>query len=122
MIHTERETRVLSLRQSDLYNELHEERNWSVDFLTQERIDQKQQQLDSTYNNFTGILRSAYPKISKQELLVCCLIKLEIPLKGIAGLINRGPSAVTNLRKKLYWKLFQEEGTVKDFDQYIAGL
>ena len=122
MIHTERETRVLSLRQSDLYNELHEERNWSVDFLTQERIDQMQQQLDSTYNNFTGILRSAYPKISKQELLVCCLIKLEIPLKGIAGLINRGPSAVTNLRKKLYWKLFQEEGTVKDFDQYIAGL
>lgn len=122
IVQTEHDILEISLRKSVLFHELHDEKNWYPKYLSDEVLMQLKKQIDATYNNFTGHLHAVYPKITTQELWVCYLVKIEIPVRGIARYINRGVSAVTNIRKRLYYKIFHTEGSAKEFDKYISEL
>jgi len=71
------------------------------------------------YIDFTGRLRFLYPGISDIELRICCLTKLNIPVKRIASLFCITSQAVSASRRRLYTKLTGRKGTPKDFDSYI---
>ena len=122
LLQEERAVLKRELVSSDLYKQLSDPINWSPDYLTLERIEEIKWLVDSTYKQFTEQLSTSIPSITSKELLVCCLIKLELPVKGIALLMGRRPSAISNTRKKLYLKLYQKDGTPEDFDHYLKQL
>ena len=62
------------------------------------------------------------PKISKQELYICYLIKIEIPVKDIAKIIGRSTSAITASRIRLYKKIHKTDGTADMMDKLIIDL
>lgn len=57
-----------------------------------------------------------------QETELCILIKLRFLLSEIGCLINKKPSALTNMRQRLYTKMFGLNGTASEFDDKIRQL
>lgn len=74
--------------------------------------------IDETYNQFSQRLLDFYP-ISDIELKVCLLIKIGIPPRQIAALTIRSKQAITSIRKRLYKKLFDKDGSPEQLDYFI---
>jgi hypothetical protein len=50
------------------------------------------------------------------------MLKISIPLTGIASLFNLSKSAVTNQRTRLFEKLFGYKGKAAELDKFISDL
>lgn len=64
----------------------------------------------------------SYYNISPHEYHICILIRLEFSPTDMAMLLGCTTSAVSKARKRLQEKFFSDEGTPKDFDQFIKTL
>ena len=64
----------------------------------------------------------SYYNISPHEYHICMLIRLEFSPTDMAILLGCTTSAVSKARKRLQEKFFSDEGTPKDFDQFIKTL
>lgn len=60
--------------------------------------------------------------VSEQEYHMCILIKMDIGNKEMSELLCRSTSAISLARKRLYSKIFDKEGTAKQFDEYVKTL
>lgn len=76
--------------------------------------------IDATYSNFTKRLFELSQRISIEELHICYLVKIGIPVKKIAALMNLSYSGVSHCRRRLYKKLTQEPENAEKFDNFIA--
>ena len=115
----ERAQLVGQLQKSDIYRKFHTERSFiATDTEWEELITL----IDHTFPQFSGQLNSLLPKISDIEFKVCCLVKIEVPTTNMAFIINRSRQSVTMIRKRLYNKIYGENGSTKDFDDFIAHL
>lgn len=110
----------LNLRKSEVYQYFHAEEHWT--HIDPEKWGELQQAVETTYPQLIGRLRFLYPQISTQELRLCCLTKITIPVKGIATILCKSMSAISNMRARLYKKLLNEEGKASDFDRFILDL
>ena len=116
----EKDLLELSLKRSNIYQSFHQRENgnnvtamdWTV----------LQQIIDATYNNFTKKIYTLFPQISEQELQMCYLIKISIPVGGMAQILNRTPSAISNARIRLYKKIHGKEGKADMLDKFILDL
>lgn len=60
--------------------------------------------------------------VSEQEYHMCILIRMDIGNKEMSELLCRSTSAISLARKRLYAKIFDKEGTAKQFDEYVKTL
>lgn len=77
--------------------------------------------IDATYTDFTQRLFELYQRISTEEIRICYLVKIGIPVKKIAILMNLSTSGVSHCRRRLYKKLTQEPENAEKFDSFIAN-
>lgn len=77
--------------------------------------------IDATYTDFTQRLFELYQRISTEEIRICYLVKIGIPVKKIAVLMNLSNSGVSHCRRRLYKKLTQEPENAEKFDSFIAN-
>jgi len=80
---------------------------------------QLEEVLNRAYNDFTERLKLYCPELGKEEIIICCLLKIGVPIKTIGCYLQRSPSALSMTRKKLYAKFFKKEGKPSDFDTFI---
>ena len=73
------------------------------------------------FPNFKEKLFSSY-HFSDTEYRICMLIKMEVSPSDIAKLMAMGPSAVSQNRLRMQQKVFNGEGTAKDWDKFILSL
>lgn len=111
----------LSFINSGIYHTFHQ---WSENSarITDEQWKELHTAIDLTYPRFTDRLLTLYPKLSEIELRICYLIKISLPLKTIAQMLNRSNSGITNARIRMYKKLKGKDGKAEFFDQFIADL
>ncbi|WP_297909349.1 hypothetical protein [uncultured Parabacteroides sp.] len=112
---------VLSFRSSEIYHIFHQWNENSAK-ITEEQWQELHTAIDLTYPRFTDRLLTLYPKLSEVELQICYLIKISLPLKTIAKMLNRSNSAITNARIRMYKKLKGIDGKAEFFDQFISSL
>ncbi len=62
-------------------------------------------QFESLNKNFYTRLKEAYPEISPNDLKLCALIKLNMSIKEMAGILNISPDSVKTARYRLRKKL-----------------
>lgn len=109
----------ITLKQSAIYKKFHnllpQEETNKINNSDWEELNHT---IDETYNQFSQRLLEFYP-ISDIELKVCLLIKIGIPPRQIAALTIRSKQAVTSIRKRLYKKLFDEDGSPEQLDCFI---
>lgn len=80
---------------------------------------QLEEVLNRAYDNFTERLKLCCPELGKEEIIICCLLKIGVPIKTIGCYLQRSPSALSMTRKRLYAKFFKKEGKPSDFDTFI---
>ena len=107
-----RDAAIAGLLESDVYKRFHDkptQRPRSEDWEALERL------LDETYNQFTCRLKELAP-LSDVEIKACQLTKISLSANQITNTLNYNSSV---LRKRIYKKLFQREGTVEDLKRFI---
>lgn len=75
--------------------------------------------LNCVYDNFTERLKLCYPELSKEDIRLCCMLKIGIPIKTIGVYLRRSSSSLSMMRKRLYEKFFNKEGKPADFDAFV---
>lgn len=119
----EKELRKQEMRQSAIYLWFHEESHWEHIPEAAPQWEELRNLIKDCFPQFIVRLHTLYPKISEMELRTCFLLKLEIPLKAFPKIMNKASaSAISNLRIRLYKKLFNKEGTASELDEFIADL
>ncbi len=119
----EKELRKQEMRQSAIYLWFHEESHWEHIPEAAPQWEELRNLIKDCFPQFIVRLHTLYPKISEMELRTCFLLKLEIPLKAFPKIMNKASaSAISNLRIRLYQKLFNKEGTASELDEFIADL
>lgn len=78
------------------------------------------QLIDATYAGFTQRLIKLYSRISVEEKHICYLVKMQIPVKKIAMIMNITPSGVSQCRRRLYKKLTDEDGSAEKLDTFLS--
>lgn len=119
----EKELRKQEMRQSAIYLWFHEENHWEHIPEAAPQWEELRNLIKDCFPQFIVRLHTLYPKISEMELRTCFLLKLEIPLKAFPKIMNKASaSAISNLRIRLYKKLFNKEGTASELDEFISDL
>lgn len=113
--------RINTFLQSSLY-ELLQEASYGKICIKDEDWIRIQSMLDYVYPHFRDRLHSLYPQLSEMEEHICILVKLSIPPTGIARIVNRTGSAITNARIRLHKKIHKTEGSSEKFDEFIKNL
>lgn len=80
-----------------------------------------QKEMDAAFNDFTNRLLEVCPKLSDVELHVCYLLKLGVSPTDIAHIIVRQANTVSSIRERLYKKIYGENGSGRQLDQFIEG-
>ena len=76
-----------------------------------------------TFPTFTQNLQRAYKNISKMEIRVCMLSRLDFSPSEIGILVSRERSTISNICTRLYSKVYgKEQPKKRDFDDWIQNL
>ena len=80
-----------------------------------------EQRLKVIYPHFSSSLYGLY-HLSPTEYQVCLLIKIHTAPIEIASVLCKDKSTISSIRKRLYKKVFDKEGSGKDWDEFILSL
>jgi DNA-binding CsgD family transcriptional regulator len=80
-----------------------------------------EQRLKVIYPHFSSSLYGLY-NLSPTEYQVCLLIKIHTTPIEIASVLCKDKSTISSIRKRLYKKVFDKEGSGKDWDELILSL
>ena len=80
-----------------------------------------QQQLKAVYPRFSSSLYRLY-NLSPTEYQLCMLLKIRTAPAEIATVLNKDKSTISSMRRRLYKKVFDKDGSGKDWDEFILSL
>ena len=114
----QQELKITELQRSECYGKFHDDKFLPAlkDFV------ELQQVLDDTYDNFTSKLKELIPAIREDEMWVCCMIKMGMTPVRMCKVLSCKPNYLSMMRKRLYKKIFHQEGGATDFDAFIKDL
>ena len=114
----QQELKITELQRSECYGKFHDDKFLPAlkDFV------ELQQVLDDTYDNFTSKLKELIPAIREEEMWVCCMIKMGMTPVRMCKVLSCKPNYLSMMRKRLYKKIFHQEGGATDFDAFIKDL
>lgn len=72
---------------------------------TEKVLERVEVEFNLLYNNFTQRLRQAFPSLTNAEIMLCAYIKMNLPTKEIAPLINISLRGVETMRYRVRKKL-----------------
>ena len=101
---------------SSLYIRIHREDDIQLGSSEWEELHQL---IDATYPDFTNRLIKLYPQISIEEMHICYLVKMQLPIKKIAFIMHITSSGVSQCRRRLYKKFTGEPQNTEKFDKFI---
>jgi len=78
------------------------------------------QKMEETHTNFTQTLLRKHPSLFKSEIRLAILLRLEIPLKEVASLMNISPQNMQNLLYGLKEKLQLPDK--KNLEKYLQNI
>lgn len=116
------ELRMATFKQSSIYELIQRAATDGITKITIKDWELIQASIDFIYPDFIPHLNELYPKLSTIEAQICYLTKLSIPPTGIARILLRSKSAITNARVRLYKKLTKKEGSGENFDEFVKKL
>lgn len=80
-----------------------------------------EERLLAAFPTFRDRLFSLY-QLSETEYHICLLIKLEVSPSNMAKLMATGNSTISQSRLRMQQKVFNGQGTAKDWDNYVLSL
>ena len=79
-------------------------------------LERIENEFNIVHNNFIKNIRSRYPSLTTNELLLCAYIKMNLATKEIAPLMNMSVRGVETIRYRMRKKLsLEREESLTDF-------
>lgn len=75
--------------------------------------------LNKTYDNFTIRLKDFYPRITENEIWICCMVKTGLTSKEVCLKSVYTKYSLSMAKHRLYAKMFNKKGSSKDLDKFI---
>ena len=116
-----RQEQLQEFKKTALYQRLKAPAQEGIKSMTEEEWQQLKNSIDSIYDNFTFRLLNI-TNLSKTELRICYLLKMGVPPKEMADILNKTKSAITQARKRMLRKLTGEAGKAEKLDEIIQNL
>lgn len=111
------------LKQWDIYQKIMSIVNGDIlDKMTVSDWNKLENLFEQTYDNLLFTLKQVGRNLNDNEIKVCCLVKLGIPNKGISTLINKAPTTVSTMKKRIYKKITDKEGVASDLQDFMDKL
>lgn len=118
----EQDKAQINLFNSEIYSKFKLlSRTSSMKSPTDEDWNQLEIAVNFAYKGFTERLYKLH-RISKHELRVCLLIKINIQPANIANLTSHSKESIASTRRRLYEKVFLSKGKPKDWDEFILSI
>ena len=92
----------------------------SQNFISEEKWDELEEYLNNNFNQFCKQLRHKY-NVNDRNFRMCCLIKLGFTNTEMMKISCITKSAVSNMRARLYRRLFGKNGSATDLDAFIRS-
>ena len=118
----EREIKDLRMRKTAIYVWFHTPEHWDAIRENSPQWKELEERVNEVYPGVSQTLLRHCPKIKTSELHVCLLVKIGISVSGMARIMDLTKSAISNIRTRLYEKIFEDKGSTDDFDKFILGL
>lgn len=118
----EQEIKDLRMRKTAISGWFHTAENWDAIHENSPQWQELEERVNEVYPAFSQTLRHHCPKLKISELHVCLLVKIGIPVGGMARIMDLSKSAISNIRTRLYEKIFDDKGSADDFDRFILRL
>lgn len=115
-VDNQREQRIAEFQSSLLFRKIYTGNT----HLTSEEWLKLKEYVDSMYPNFSQRLIYLYSRLSQEELRICQLVKIRVPVKKIALLMSLTVSGVSQCRRRLYKKLTGKPENAEYFDKFIS--
>lgn len=80
-----------------------------------------EQRLKVVYLRFSSSLYGLY-NLTPTEFQLCMLLKIRTAPAEIATVLNKDKSTISSIRRRLYKKVFNKDGSGKDWDEFILSL
>ena len=77
---------------------------------------------NTVYPSFLPKLSSLYPSLTLNQTNLCILIRLRFIPSEIASLLGNSVQAISNMRARLYKKMFHSDGSARGFNERILAL
>lgn len=78
-------------------------------------------EINKAFPHFLSNIQALYPKMSMVETRICLLTKIGMGPSHIARIFGYSRSSITSARDRLYKKIFNVEGTSKNFIDFIEN-
>ena len=75
--------------------------------------------LNIAYDKFTQRLKEFYPRITENEMWICCMVKIGLTSKEICSKSAYDKHSLGMAKHRLYGKMFRTKGSSKDLDNFI---
>lgn len=112
-----------AFRQSDLYTRIVPIADGLANgTLSEELWAELESFIDDETDDFCIRLLSSFPKMKKNDLRLCMLLKLEFSNVQVSNLFHRTQQATTNARKRLYARMFGHDGSADELNRYLQTL
>ena len=118
----EQEIKDLRMRKTAISGWFHTAENWEAIHENSPQWQELEERVNEVYPAFSQTLRRHCPKLKISELHVCLLVKIGIQVGGMARIMDLSKSAISNIRTRLYEKIFDDKGSADDFDRFILRL
>ncbi|MBR2202246.1 MAG: hypothetical protein IJ894_16190 [Bacteroidales bacterium] len=79
-----------------------------------------EEQFNLLHNNFIKNLKSRYPDLSRNELMLCAYTLMDMSTKEIAQLLNISVRGVETMRYRLKKKIVDDKNV--DFTEFLKGM
>ena len=76
--------------------------------------------IDKIYSRFTARLYTLHP-FNEKEIRICLLIKIDLKPSQIAPLIPCAKQTLTSIRKKMYERTHNQQGSPELWDEFIRN-
>ena len=80
-----------------------------------------ERRLKMVYPRFSSSLYGLF-NLSPTEYQLCMLLKIRSTPSEIAMVLNKDKSTISSIRRRLYKKVFDKDGSGKDWDEFILSL
>lgn len=89
--------------------------------LTLSELDELELAVDLRFDDFAKRLRKEFPKLTDDDIYLCCLLKMKIPGKNIYTLLKTNELALKKRRYRIKHTKMELPETVASLDDFLSG-
>lgn len=114
------DTIIQKIESINSYNEIKQNRSIAELVLSNKELADLEETVNLCYDNFAIRLRQDFPKLKEDDVYLCCLVKVRVPNKNIACLLNTNEVALKKRRYRIKHDRMELSDEIESLEQFLS--